>query len=43
MYKKIFDQEVQKEMDSFFINDLSHYGKVEAVKKRSGYKPKKFR
>ncbi len=33
MYEKIFDQEVQKEMDNFFINELSHYGKVKILKK----------
>ncbi|CAH2214398.1 Crp/Fnr family transcriptional regulator [Tepidibacter aestuarii] len=33
MYKKIFDQETQKEMDSFFLNDLSRYGKIETLRK----------
>ncbi|WFD11292.1 Crp/Fnr family transcriptional regulator [Tepidibacter hydrothermalis] len=33
MYEKIFDQEIQKEMDSFFINNLSGYGKIETLRK----------
>ncbi len=33
MYEKIFDQEIQKEMDHFFINNLSAYGKTETLKK----------
>jgi hypothetical protein len=33
MYEKIFNQEIQKEMDNFFINNLSCYGKIETLKK----------
>ncbi|MCT4596075.1 MAG: Crp/Fnr family transcriptional regulator [Anaeromicrobium sp.] len=33
MYKKIFDQVIQKKMDTFFINNLAAYGKVETFSK----------
>jgi len=33
MYEKIFDQDIQREMDNFFINNLSGYGKIETLKK----------
>lgn len=33
MYEKIFDQDIQREMDDFFINNLSSYGKIENLKK----------
>ena len=33
MYEKIFDQDIQREMDDFFINNLSSYGKIETLKK----------
>lgn len=33
MYKKIFDHGVQKELEGFFINDLSEHGFIKNVKK----------
>ncbi|TCO74390.1 Crp/Fnr family transcriptional regulator [Marinisporobacter balticus] len=33
MYEKIFDQDVQKKMDIFFINNLAKHGKIEILKK----------
>lgn len=33
MYESIFDQEVQKNMDQFFLENLAAYGKVKTFKK----------
>ncbi|WP_129600255.1 Crp/Fnr family transcriptional regulator [Anaerophilus nitritogenes] len=33
MYEKIFDQDIEKKMGNFFVQDLARYGKIETFKK----------
>ncbi|WP_053955830.1 Crp/Fnr family transcriptional regulator [Inediibacterium massiliense] len=33
MYEKIFDQDIEKKMERFFVDNLADYGKIETFKK----------